>query len=340
MSLEATIGGSSTIEKTFKGVTGSFNRAWERSFARSTATSTTTQQAKGTHTTPPVEVGAANGSWSSVLIIDDTQWCYDYKVPGLDESNPKGYVIVPVCVYQPDLQSKTSKSTAWWYSDAFEAGGRYLYPDSWVPVGMNLAEDAAQTLRKAKQSSTWTNGLPNGDAFRAVDGNTGGAYSSDKSVTCTNVENTPYWQVDLGGLQWIDAIQIWNRTDDPYKARTKNYYLLVTDKADFPTDSTGAYLPLSQLVAHEDVWSHYEANEAGRPTTIAVGQYGRVVRVQLDHSDALNLAEVQVYGMPGTPDQWPKAISPDPLTAAANSFTLSWRTGPSTTTAKTVARPL
>ncbi|WP_437187577.1 DUF1553 domain-containing protein [Planctomicrobium sp. SH668] len=61
----------------------------------------------------------------------------------------------------------------------------------------------------ATQSSTDFNG----DAGRAVDGNTSGNFESDQSVTHTRKELGAWWEVDLGEEQPIDRIRVWNRTD-------------------------------------------------------------------------------------------------------------------------------
>ncbi|MFY9553129.1 MAG: discoidin domain-containing protein [Blastocatellia bacterium] len=49
-------------------------------------------------------------------------------------------------------------------------------------------------------------------ASRAVDGNTNGNWAGG-SVTHTNYENQPWLEVDLGNVQQIQNVKIWNRTD-------------------------------------------------------------------------------------------------------------------------------
>ena len=46
----------------------------------------------------------------------------------------------------------------------------------------------------------------------AVDGNNNGAWAGN-SVTHTLNETTPWWQVDLGGLEAVSHIRLWDRTD-------------------------------------------------------------------------------------------------------------------------------
>jgi hypothetical protein len=52
-----------------------------------------------------------------------------------------------------------------------------------------------------------------GHAFRAIDGNTDGEYFRSKTVTHTQTENNPWWEVKLPALTSIDRIVVWNRLD-------------------------------------------------------------------------------------------------------------------------------
>ncbi|GAA5506697.1 DUF1553 domain-containing protein [Novipirellula caenicola] len=60
----------------------------------------------------------------------------------------------------------------------------------------------------ATQSSTGYNAT----ADFAIDGNTSGNFQ-DNTVTHTQTENSPWWEVDLGALYPVDRIALWNRTD-------------------------------------------------------------------------------------------------------------------------------
>lgn len=63
--------------------------------------------------------------------------------------------------------------------------------------------------KSASQSST----AYDGPATRAVDGNTDGRFAEAASTTHTATEESPWWEVDLGEVQSIDRIVVWNRTD-------------------------------------------------------------------------------------------------------------------------------
>ncbi len=75
--------------------------------------------------------------------------------------------------------------------------------------GENIAKGA-----KATQSSTDYDG----QAERALDGNTSGKYT-DNSTTHTAISTDPWWEVDLGKDVSIDRIIVWNRTDEEVSSR-------------------------------------------------------------------------------------------------------------------------
>lgn len=52
-----------------------------------------------------------------------------------------------------------------------------------------------------------------GHSSRAIDGNTDGEYFRSKSVSHTQTENNPWWEVKLPATIAIDRIAIWNRLD-------------------------------------------------------------------------------------------------------------------------------
>jgi hypothetical protein len=78
--------------------------------------------------------------------------------------------------------------------------------------------------KPARQSTTNSGG----EARRAVDGNTNGAWSIN-SVTHTDNELQAWWEVDLGSSQKIGKISVWNRTDPCCQDRLRDFYVLVSD---------------------------------------------------------------------------------------------------------------
>jgi RHS repeat-associated protein len=144
--------------------------------------------------------------------------------------------------------------------------------------GGNLAWGKATS-----QSSTSTGGV----SSRGVDGNTSGNWG-DNSVTHTNLDHQAWWQVDLGSVQQIGTLRLWNRTDC-CSERLSNFYVLVSDNPFSSTD-------LTTTINQSGVSSYYTAGQAGSRTEIGVGRSGRYVRVQLAGDNYLSLAEVEVMG--------------------------------------------
>jgi hypothetical protein len=139
-----------------------------------------------------------------------------------------------------------------------------------VPV-INLALKGAAT-----QSST--NPSYNKGAELAIDNDISGSYG-DGSVTVTNNEENPWWQVDLGADKTIDEIKVFNRTDGCCAAAMSNFTVSVIN-------NSGVEVLSETFTTHPD------------PSVIinAGGIHGRIVKVQLNVTGALTLAEVQVFG--------------------------------------------
>ena len=122
-----------------------------------------------------------------------------------------------------------------------------------------------------------------------MDGNTSGNFF-DGSVTATNLETNPWWQLDLGVQTMIDSVVIYNRTDCCAE-RLADYYVFVSS-APFGAGDTLASL---QSRANT-IWFH----QTGVPSpSVAIGLggfAGRYLRIQVPGTNYLSLAEVQVSG--------------------------------------------
>jgi hypothetical protein len=173
-----------------------------------------------------------------------------------------------------------------------------------TPTPTNLAQG-----KPATQSSDLLGGV----AARAVDGNTSGAWSGN-SVTHTNNNAQPWWQVDLGAVQQLQTVRLWNRTDC-CSNRLSNFYVLVSDT---PFASTG----LSATLAQAGVSSYHTPGPAGSSVSVSVNRTGRYVRVQLAATDYLALAEVEVLGVAGaTPAPTPTNLAQGkPATQSSDLF--------------------
>ncbi len=125
--------------------------------------------------------------------------------------------------------------------------------------------------KSATQSSTgW-----DGDAARAVDGNTNGVYGGN-SVTHTNSDAAAWWKVDLGSVVPVGRVVVFNRAELPERLSSFHVDLLDTN---------------GNQIARRDF-----SGTAGQKTSFDfAGAKGRFVRVQLHGTNPLSLAEVEVY---------------------------------------------
>jgi hypothetical protein len=138
--------------------------------------------------------------------------------------------------------------------------------------------------KMASQSSTVVEAV----AGNAVDGETDGTFAH-RSVTHTSLETHAWWQVDLGSVAPIHSIVIWNRTD-AVGERLADYWVFVSDQPFSKTDTP------SSLQQRPGIWSSHQSDQPDPSTTIHTNAVrGRYVRVQLNGSNFLSLAEVQVF---------------------------------------------
>ena len=125
--------------------------------------------------------------------------------------------------------------------------------------------------KRVSQSST----AFGGDASRAVDGKTDGDFGH-QSVTHTNFQSKPWWQVDLDSEETIRQINIYNRTDTTSN-RLSNFHVILLD-------SFGNEIDRKRISSLTDTFAQ-----------IAIDyKKARYVRIELEGNNALSLAEVQV----------------------------------------------
>ena len=115
-----------------------------------------------------------------------------------------------------------SKGTKRIRLDAASGGWNINWFELIYDVGGNTTNLALNGV--ANQSST-TN---NGDASRAIDGNTNGSYSGN-SVTHTAAEDGAWWTLDLATESNVDEIIIYNRTDNCCTSRLSNFSVFAWD---------------------------------------------------------------------------------------------------------------
>jgi hypothetical protein len=178
--------------------------------------------------------------------------------------------------------------------------------------------------KTASQSSTYSGAA----ASRAVDGNTDGNFNNG-SVTHTNADAGAWWALDLGASSQITNVNLWARTDC-CEWRTNNVYLLVSDS---PITSTA----LNTARAQAGVSSYLVSGNMLRPSTVAVNRTGRYIRVQLQNSDNLSLAEVEVMGTGSAAPTTAPTVAPTAAPTATKAPTTAPTAGPTATKAPTTA---
>ncbi len=126
-----------------------------------------------------------------------------------------------------------------------------------------------------KQMKTWA------DAAGGCDGIKDGTYGFH-----TNIEDNPWWQVDLGESKRLDRIVIFNRCDGNVESRAARLKLLLTD--DGKTWREAYQHDGTAFLGHKD----------GKPLVVpAGGATARFVRLQLPGRQCLHLDEVEVYAV-------------------------------------------
>ena len=139
----------------------------------------------------------------------------------------------------------------------------------------------------ASQSSNYIDNI----ASRATDGNTNGQFNDD-SVTHTNADANSWWELDLEQVAYVESIRLWNRTDC-CSDRLSNFYVFASEQ---PFTSQN----LQETLVQPGVRVIHHAGQAQASSDFDIGQEARYIRVQLNNTNFLQLAEVQVFGLPGS----------------------------------------
>lgn len=131
-----------------------------------------------------------------------------------------------------------------------------------------------------------------GDARLAVDGNTDGDFAHG-SVSHSGKDVNAWFDIDLGDVESIDSMKIWNRTDCCGE-RLHDYWVFISETPFLASDTS------AMLRARPTVWSQINSIPNPKSTIKTHGVKGRYVRVQLDGTQPieesfLSLAEVEVY---------------------------------------------
>jgi hypothetical protein len=150
--------------------------------------------------------------------------------------------------------------------------------------------------KKAYQSSTYNQR----DAKYAVDGRKDG--NGVNRASCSQMENQPWLEIDLGGIALIDKVVIWNRTDEPrdrMEARDFTtsrlfpcWVMIGRDPFQKPADVVTMKENLRAAVCR----CKFTENKRVSTWRCPANAQGRYVRVQLEKFNTLSIAQVEVYG--------------------------------------------
>jgi len=175
-------------------------------------------------------------------------------------------------------------------SEKRNLSNKVLFDNGFFKVNIPTDNKKLQNIangKSAKQSSTG-----GGNAMLAVDGNTDGNYSHG-SVTHTGQDKNAWFEIDLGNIERIGNVKIWNRTDCCGE-RLNDYWLFISEQPFLPSDTA------SILKSRKYTWSQVNLKPNPVSTINTQGILGRYIRVQLDNGQKiensfLSLAEVEIF---------------------------------------------
>jgi azurin len=120
-------------------------------------------------------------------------------------------------------------------TDASKKGGaRYVRIELPRRGTLTLAEvevwsGAQNVARRGKASQSTTSN--SGEAAHAIDGNTDGSFASGSQTHSAENDRNPWWEVDLGSEQPVEAVSVWNRTEGDLGQRLNGFNLTLLDAA-------------------------------------------------------------------------------------------------------------
>ncbi len=198
---------------------------------------------------------------------------------------------IPITIAAPDAcSSETSCDIPYVLKEIFcckncPEGSIYLYTLNMenynVPIVQNLAID------KLAQVSSRAFAERSNPVF-AIDGNAEGNSILNPDLVITASEGNPWWQVDLTGNFDLTDLVIYGRTDC-CSTTVYDYTILVSDNAFTSFDSATA-------ATQPGVTSYNYSQTGGGDFTISVNRPGRFIRVYLNGTGQLQLAEVEIFG--------------------------------------------
>ena len=120
-------------------------------------------------------------------------------------------------------------------TDASKKGGaRYVRIELPRRGTLTLAEvevwSGGQNVARRGKASQSTTGN-SGDAAHAIDGNNDGSFGSGSQTHSVENDRNPWWEVDLGSEQPVEAVSVWNRTEGDLGQRLNGFNLTLLDAA-------------------------------------------------------------------------------------------------------------
>ncbi len=160
-----------------------------------------------------------------------------------------------------------------------------LYED--MPLGRTGFQATPSPVQLSPVGATQSSTGYGGHAARAIDGNTSGDWGMS-SITHTNLESQPWLDIDLGAVSDVTEVTVWNRTNC-CSDRLSDFHVLISE-----SPFTGT---LSSNLTDPDITSYFHSGTlSGSSVSIPIVGTGQYVRIQLQGSNYLSLAEVSITG--------------------------------------------
>ncbi|MDT0540306.1 discoidin domain-containing protein [Croceitalea sp. P059] len=142
-------------------------------------------------------------------------------------------------------------------------------------------------------SATLSSTYPSGNASKAIDGNTNGAWSNGSIAHSQAPTNTEWLTIDLGTSELIDEVRIWNRTDC-CSQRLSDAYVMISDNP-FPANTN-----VNESLNNAEFIFQIGNTSGVSEIVIPAGIKARYVRLQQSGQNSgslyINISELQVIG--------------------------------------------
>jgi len=180
-------------------------------------------------------------TWASLALVDgsfDALWQTASSKPSSLADLLAGIPLVS----DPDFRAKAYglvrpvvSGESMLVTDASKKGGaRYVRIELPRRGTLTLAEvevwSGGQNVARRGKASQSTTGN-SGDAAHAIDGNNDGSFGSGSQTHSVENDRNPWWEVDLGSEQPVEAVSVWNRTEGDLGQRLNGFNLTLLDAA-------------------------------------------------------------------------------------------------------------